>query len=203
MIAASATAPLTLAAGAADAGTLRVTLDSGQLGSLGQTTASASVPVAMASDRQNSKSMTVDMSTDTGAYASADLIADTQQFDGFFNKTDGSGVINSITLYDYADNTAFPCYVVFHKTTTSMGTENSAPNISDANARDGIFGYVMVAASDWLDIGGLKIATVKNIGLPVTAVSGTDDLYCSIVNGTLTPTFGGGTLGLTVGALLD
>jgi hypothetical protein len=196
------TAVITRGAGAADSGTLRVTMDSGQMGALGQATAANSVPSVHASDRENSVGFAVAMSTDTSAYASGDLIADTQQLDAFFNKTDGCGVINSITIIDQ-DAQGVALYVLFHKTSTSMGTENSAPNISDANAVSGIQGIVAVATTDYVTVSGTKVACIKNIGLPVKAVSGTDDLYVSVLNATGTPTFTATGLNLIIGGLLD
>ena len=145
---------------------------------------------------------TLAMTTDTAAYASGDLIADTQQLDAFFRKTDGTGVINSINIVDKdAQGVAF--YIVVMKTSTSLGTENSAPNISDANMAAGFQGIVTLAASDYKTISGAKVATIRNIGLPVKAVAGTDDIYVAILNATGTPTFTATGLELSFGVLLD
>jgi hypothetical protein len=148
----------------------------------------------------------VTLSTDTAAYASGDLIADTQQIDGFFRKTDGTGVINTLTIID-EDGQGAAFTVFFHSTTTTMGTENSAPSISDANLSAGIQGMVSVAASDWVTIttGGTDadICCIKNIGLPVKAISGTDDLYISVVNGSGTPDWDADSLKVRIGVLLD
>lgn len=144
----------------------------------------------------------ITMSTDTGAYASGDLIADTQQFDAFFRKADGTGVINTITVTEKdAQGAAF--YVIIHRTSTSMGTENSAPNITDANLVAGIQHIVAFATTDFVTVSGTKIATKANLGLPVMAVSGTDDLYFSILNSTGTPTYASGEIQLGIGVLLD
>jgi hypothetical protein len=144
----------------------------------------------------------VTLSTDTSAYASGDLIADTQQIDGFFRKTDGTGVINSINIID-EDAQGVALYIIFMSTTTSLGTENSAPNISDANLTAGFQGIVSVATTDYVTVSGTKVATIKNIGLPVQAVSGTDDLYIAVLNGTGTPTFTASGLEMRIGVLLD
>lgn len=144
----------------------------------------------------------ITMSTDTGAYASGDLIADTQQYDAFFRKTDGTGVINTISITE-KDAQGAAYYIIFHRTSTSMGTENSAPNISDANLVAGIQHIVAVATTDFVTVSGTKIATLKNLGLPVMAVSGTDDLYISILNATGTPTYASGEIQLGIGVLLD
>lgn len=144
----------------------------------------------------------VTLTTDTAAYASGDLIADTQQMDAFFRKTDGTGIIQSITIIDEeAQGVAF--YILFMKTSTSLGTENSAPNISDANLSAGLIGVVSVEATDWITISGTKVASISGINLPVKAVSGTDDLYVAVVNGTGTPDWDADSLVLHIGTLLD
>jgi hypothetical protein len=190
------------AAVGASAWALPVAIHPDSVNANGQTTASASAPVVLPSDRQNSIVFDVTASTDTAAYASGDLIADTQQLDAFFNKADGRGVINSITIID-EEAQAVKFYILFHSTNTSMGSENSAANISDANASAGIQGIVTVETTDWVTISGTSVACIKNIGLPVKAVSGTDDLYFSIVNATGTPDWDADSLKLRIGALLD
>lgn len=147
-------------------------------------------------------SRAVTLTTDTAAYASGDLIADTQQIDAFFRKADGTGIINSITIVD-EEAQGVAMYVLFHKTSTSMGSENSAPNISDANASAGIQGIVAIAVADWITVSGTKVACIRNIGLPVIAVSGTDDLYVSVLNSTGTPDWDADSLVMHIGALLD
>jgi hypothetical protein len=144
----------------------------------------------------------ITMSTDTGAYASGDLIADTQQYNGFFRVTDGTGLINTITVTE-KDAQGAALYIIIHRTSTSMGTENSAPNISDANLVAGIQHIIAVATTDYVTVSGTKIATLRNLGLPVMAVSGTDDLYISILNSTGTPTYASGEIQLGFGTMLD
>lgn len=142
------------------------------------------------------------LSVDTAAYGSGDLIAETQQCDGFFRKTDGTGVIQSITVVDEADQKA-AIYIVFLSSNVSMGSENSAPSISDANSNH-VLGIVSVAATDYVDLGGTSVATVRNIGLPVKAVSGTDDLYVAVISNASTPDYvNADDLILRIGALLD
>jgi hypothetical protein len=144
----------------------------------------------------------VTLSTDTSAYASGDLIADTQQIDAFFRKADGTGVINSINIID-EDAQGVALYIIFMSTTTSLGAENSAPNITDANLTAGFQGIISVATSDYVTISGTKVATIRNIGLPVKAVSGTDDIYIAVLNATGTPTFTAAGLEMRIGVLLD
>jgi hypothetical protein len=145
---------------------------------------------------------TVTLTTDTAAYASGDLIADTQQIDGFFRKADGTGVINSITIIDEeAQGLAF--YLIFMSTSTSLGSENSAPNITDANFSAGCQGIIPIAASDWITVSGTRVCTLRNIGLPVKAASGTDDLYIACLNATGAPDWDADSLVVKIGAFLD
>ncbi len=144
----------------------------------------------------------ITMTPDTAILASGDLIADTQQLDGAFRVTNGTGVLNTLTFFCGSDQKA-QVHVFVHDTTTSMGTENSAPTISDANAAAGILGFVTIETTDYVDIGGTSVASIKNIGLPVKAVSGTDDLYFSVVNGSGTPTYGASSIILRPGILQD
>jgi hypothetical protein len=139
-------------------------------------------------------------SLDTSAYAASDLLADTQQINAFFNVADGTGFIHTLTLYDQ-DDQKVPMTIYFHNTTASMGSENAAPSISDANAL-GILGWVDIIAADWKDLGGVAVATVV-VNLPVTAVSGTDDLYISAVNSTGTPTFTASGIKFSIGVELS
>lgn len=130
----------------------------------------------------------VTFSVDTNAYASGDLIADTQEIDGAVVGVGGVAVLDSITLIDEADQ-GVALYLVFLNASTSMGTENSAPNISDANATAKILGHVAIAATDYVDVGGAKVATKSNLGLVLQAAATSDSLYVAIVNSTGTPTY--------------
>jgi hypothetical protein len=149
-----------------------------------------------------SVAFSVTLSTDTSAYASGDLIADTQIMNGFFRKADGTGVVQTITIID-EDAQGVSLYVLFMRTSTSMGSENSAPNISDANLTAGLLGIVAVATTDYVTLSGAKVATIKNIGIPVVAATGTDDLYIAVLNSTGTPTYTASGLEMVIGGLLD
>jgi hypothetical protein len=175
--------------GAVGTGTQRVTL------------ASDDPAVTKLNSLGNTVHRAVTFSLNTSAYTASDLLAETQQIDGFFRVADGTGIIQSITLYDQ-DDQGVPMTIYFLDANVSMGTENSAPSISDANALN-ILGWVDVLTGDWKDIGGVRVASIRNVGLPVKAASGTDDLYIAIVNGTGTPTFTASGLKASIGALLD
>lgn len=143
----------------------------------------------------------VTFSLDTSAYASGDLIAETQAVAGAFRVTDGTGVLASVTLND-KDDQGVALYIVILDANVSLGTENAAPSISDANA-DSILGIVAVATSDWIDLGGCKVANIRGINLPVKAASGTTSLYIGLVNSTGTPTFTASGVTARLGILQD
>lgn len=131
---------------------------------------------------------TVTFSLDTSAYASADLVADTQAVSTTaFDQEGGTIVVDSVVILD-EDDQGVALNLVFIQDSTSLGTENAAPTITDADARK-IIGVVPIATGDYLDIGGSKIATVRNVGLTLKAASGSQALYVAIVNGSGTPTF--------------
>lgn len=130
----------------------------------------------------------VSFTTDTSAYASGDLVADTQEIANAVYGLGGVVTLDSIVLTDGADQKV-ALYVVFLNASTSMGTENSAPNISDANVASKIIGHVAIAATDYVDVGGAGVATIKNIGLKLQAASTSGSLYVAIVNSTGTPTY--------------
>jgi hypothetical protein len=135
---------------------------------------------------------TVTLSADTSAFANGDIIADTQQIDAAL-RTDGTGTIRAIQVFDADDVTAYSFTLYFHQTSTSMGSENSGITISDANAAAGITGCANFGAGDVQDLINGKMYYRSGLDIPVKAVSGTDDIYISmvIITGTPTHTAGG------------
>jgi hypothetical protein len=127
------------------------------------------------------------MSTDTSAYANADLLADTQAIDGVFRITNGTGILNSIVVIDTDDQTLYTFSVVLLDVSTTLGTENSAPAAADA-ACLGILARVDFATTDGLDYGGSKVYTKNNLNIPVKAIADTDDLGVALIVITGTPT---------------
>lgn len=144
----------------------------------------------------------ITFSLDTNAYASGDLLADTQVLASALRVADGTGLLVSAMLVDADDQgVAFDVYIL--QANTSMGSENSAPSISDANATAAILGFFSVATTDWKDLGGCKVANINPLCIPVKAASGTTSLYVAIVNGTGTPTFSASGITAIFGILAD
>lgn len=143
----------------------------------------------------------VTLSLDTSIYAATDLAADTQQVDAALRISDGTGILQSVMVIDQDDQVWSGDLYIMDANQT-MGTENSAPSISDANALV-ILGIVSFLSTDFKDLGGVKVASRAGIGLPIKAVSGTDDIYVALVLTTGTPTFTASGIKLRLGILQD
>lgn len=140
----------------------------------------------------------VTLSVDTSAYGSGDLIADTQVVTGAMRLPGGTALLHSISVLD-EDDQGVAFSVVFLQNSTSLGTENGAPNISDANLRSNVLCVVPVAAADYTDFGGAKVATVGNLNRLLKAASGSKDIYVAVINSTGTPTYTASGLKLRIG----
>lgn len=139
----------------------------------------------------------VTLTTDTSAYASGDLIADAQVAAACVRSNDALGMCVSAALID-EDDQGVALTVHLYGTSASWGTENSAPSITDANARAWL-GLIDFAVSDYKDLGGSKVALKSNQNIPIKPATGTDDIYVAVVNGTGTPTFTANGLKLRLG----
>ena len=129
----------------------------------------------------------VTFSLDTNAYASGDLIADTQEITTVRRKQAVPVRLKAIHLLDKADQKV-ALHFIFLKANTSLGTENAAPTISDSNAEN-VVGRVTIAAADYTDLGGAAFAS-KEVDLPLDPAAGSNSLWVAIVNDTGTPTYG-------------
>lgn len=129
----------------------------------------------------------VTLSLDTSAYADGDVLADMQAVADCVRVEGGRAIIQSITVLDKSDQgTALDIFI--SPSSASLGTENSAPNISAANT-EGMQYVCRIATSDYIDLGNARIATVKNIGLMVEAAAGTTTLYIGAITRGGTPTY--------------
>jgi hypothetical protein len=163
----------------------------------GAAAVAAAVPVTAAKDEI--KYVDVTLTLDTSAYGSGDLIADTQEVTAAFKANDALGVLHSVIVVD-EDDVKAAIDLVFLSSNVSLGTENAAPSVTDANARN-ILGIVRVAAADYVDLGGVAIATKSAIGLAVKAGSGVDDMWVGVVSNASTPTYTASGLRLRIGVI--
>jgi len=144
--------------------------------------------------------VSVTLTLDIVAYASGDLLAETQSFTGV-RVNAGRAVLQSLTVVDEDDQgVAFTVY--FLSANNTFGAENAAPSISDAGALD-ILGFVDVGVGDYKDLGGVKVACLKAIGLCLKASAGSQLIYLAVVNGAGTPTFTASGVKLILGLRQD
>ena len=114
---------------------------------------------------------------------------DTQEIALAARTSGGILILQSVTVLD-KDDQAAAFDLVFLDTNTSIGTEDSAVSISDANAED-IIGAISIAATDYVDLVGSQFATKSGIGLEMKAESSTSIWVAGITRGTPTYTASG------------
>ena len=137
---------------------------------------------------------------DTSAYASGDLICDVATITSAALGSGGLCELVSVTIVDQDDNTASAYTIYVTNLSTTWGTFNAAPSLSDAGGL-GIQAVIPIASGDWLDLGGFKVAQpriAQNIGC-ICKTSGSANLYVAIVNGSGTPTFTASGIKITFG----
>lgn len=142
----------------------------------------------------------VTLSLDTSAYADGDVLADTQSLANAVRLAGGRAVLQSVMLIDESDQKQGLDLIVLDAN-NSLGSENSAPNISDANA-GAILGRVPITAGDYYDLGGVSIANVNGVGLMLKAAASSTTLYVGAISRG-TGTYGATALKLKLGLLWD
>lgn len=138
------------------------------------------------------------LSADTAILASGDIIADTQVLStSAMRQIDGTGKIISVAVFD-EDDQGTAIDLLFFDALVSLGTENSAPSVTDANMRN-FLGSVSVAAADFIDYGGVRTAFKADLCIPVKAGSGVQTLWVAAICRSGTPTYTASGIKLRVG----
>jgi hypothetical protein len=123
----------------------------------------------------------VTLSLDTGgAYFDGDVLAATQTVSNGVRIDDEPGLLQNIVVVDQ-DDQGIALDLVFLSASVSIGTENSAVSISDADALN-ICGIVSVSAGDFKDLGGVKVATLSAVGLSIKPLTGTNDFCVAAIS---------------------
>lgn len=129
----------------------------------------------------------VTLSLDTSAYADGDVLADSQEVASAFRAAGGRAILQTIHVLD-EDDQGITFDLVILNANTSLGSENSAPNISDANARNIIAcggpntnSPLRILAADYIDLGGCKVQTKNNLGLLLEAAGGSTSLWIGAI----------------------
>jgi hypothetical protein len=120
------------------------------------------------------------LSLDTNAYADGDVLADRQKLVAITGLGGGAGVIQSITLLD-TDDQGQALDLVIMDSDVTLGTENAAVSISDANAAK-IIGVVEVAADDYVDLVNSQIVCKNNLGIAFKCAPGDKGIYIGAIS---------------------
>ena len=116
------------------------------------------------------------------AYSSGDCIGGLLTF----QVPPGSFALQSVTVTDVDAQTPALSVIFFESTPAGTTTDNVALAISTDRLK--ILGVVAVAATDYVTVGGVSIATVKPGAFTLQPTSGNTTLYAAIGT-TSTPTF--------------
>ena len=127
----------------------------------------------------------VTLSTPSDAQDDNDVIADTQEIKGVFRHPNARVMLDSIVLLDEGDQ-ASETDLFFLGADVSMGTEDAAISVTDANARK-ILGAVNIPVSAYFDLINSQVAVVRNIGLMMQGET-TSLWIAAVTRGT--PTYG-------------
>ena len=139
------------------------------------------------------------LSLDTGgAYSDGDVLAAAQELALAVRSSGGTGVLQSIQVVDQ-DDQAQGLDIVISDSTITLGTENSAVSISDADAAK-ILGIIPVVSGDYVDLVNSQYAIPEF--QPIVIMPDTTSLFISAISrGTGTYTASG--IVLRIGILQD
>lgn len=125
-------------------------------------------------------SATVTLSLDTSAYATGDVLAATQEIADVVPSVGDATALHSLVILD-KDDQGQGLDIVFLDANVPLGTENAAPSITDANAAH-VLGIVSVAAADFVDLGGCRVATLSGIGLVLQPAADSRSVYVAAIS---------------------
>lgn len=130
---------------------------------------------------RDAKVLDLTLSLDTSAYGDGDLLAETQLLSAeAFHEEGAKAFLESLVVIDQDDlKLAFD--IVFLQSNVSLGTENATPSISDTDALK-ILGTVTIGTADYKDLGGVAVATLRDLRLLLEAASGSRSLYVGAIS---------------------
>lgn len=153
---------------------------------LGQGTMAQSLRVVLPSDQTplpqvgQGDVLDVTLSLDTNAYGDGDVLADTQAVTGAFRAAGGRAFLKNIIVLD-EDDQGQGLDLIFLDANHSIGTENSAPSVTDANART-IIGRLQIPSGAFYDLGGSRIAFIDAGMIMLKAAAASTTLYVAAIS---------------------
>lgn len=136
------------------------------------------------------------------AYSIGDAVGAKRTITGALRTSNGSGILESITLLDRANQKAAMELFIFDSNPAAATiTDNAAFVFSTDDLK--VLAHVTIAATDYITINSKAIATIKGIGAALKGADSTTSLYAALVT-TGTPTYAATTdLQLIYGILQD
>jgi len=137
------------------------------------------------------------------AYTAGDALGSTTSLDAILRPTVGTGILQSISVYDAAGQSAAIDFLIFSSEPASSTVTNNSPVVVDTSDVAKLLGKVSVAATDYVaTAGGPTIATVSNVGLVLDSDNATGTIWVvPMTQGT--PTYAASSLAFTIGVLQD
>lgn len=144
--------------------------------------------------------LSVAMTTPTDSQDSGDVIADTQLVSAnAFLAPGGIAFVHHLQVID-TDDQKIALDVVFLRTSTSLGTEDAAPGMSDANGILARPRTISLTAGDYKDYGGFSVATAAQVGMMLQAPDNSTSLWLALVTQG-TPTYSSGIITVNIGLI--
>jgi hypothetical protein len=139
--------------------------------------------------------------TTTSILADGDVIADTQLVDaGFFDPMHQSAIVQSCHVFD-GDDQGIAMDIVLLNQNVSVGTENAAVSITDANALS-IQGIIVVATGDYVNLIASQYASPQFNPFIISADTVLKrGLWAAAITRGSTPTYAGSLLRIRLGVI--
>lgn len=138
------------------------------------------------------EAITVIPTLDTAAYGAGDTLFNTTPIPNAVFLSGAQSILNSLTVIDKDDQAAAAMDVYIFSTGTGLtfGTANAAPSVSDADAAK-LLGIIAIGSGDWKDLGGAKVANLRNLGIVVESSNVRELGFAATTAGTPTQTAAG------------
>lgn len=130
--------------------------------------------------------ITVTPVLDTSAYTANDCLFPEAAIANAVRAAGLGTTLCGVSLIDKDDEGA-QVTLYFFDADPDFGSANNAPSISDANAAK-YLGKVDIATTDYVDLGGAKVAHIRGFALPMIPASGTSLYVAATTTGTPTYT---------------
>lgn len=127
---------------------------------------------------------------DTSAYTANDVLFGATEVAGAVRVSGGRAKLVSLTWLDEDDQAAANIAIYITRSAVGVGTANSAPDITDANARE-LLGHIALASTELIDLTGCKFGSLENLNLIVEPTTGTSIWISATTAGTPTHTASG------------